>query len=83
MSSTPTRERRSYSPCAIQNYCFDIPGRDIEAEGPPHYPPYVGGCSKMLSWYMGGVDFGLCIVNPSFVAFHTCDLEFCYDIPIW
>jgi hypothetical protein len=26
MSSTPTRERRSYSPCAIQNYCFDIPG---------------------------------------------------------
>ena len=34
-----------------------------------------GGCSKMLSWYMGGVDFGLCIVNPSFGAFHTCDLR--------
>ena len=29
----------------------------------------------MLSWYMGGVDFGLCIVNPSFEAFHTCDLR--------
>jgi len=29
----------------------------------------------MLSWYMGGVDFGLCIVNPNFEAFHTCDLR--------
>jgi len=36
----------------------------------------------MLSWYMGGVDFGLYIVNPSFEAFHTCDLRVLLRYPI-
>jgi hypothetical protein len=55
--------------------------RDIEAEGPPHFPLYVGDAQRCSPGIWVGLILACASSTPVLRHFILAIFEFCYDIP--